>query len=125
MNKTDKFHIFLVTTEGCAGCKLMDRILRRVLDKTINITLPTIPSSLKNPYSLTIQKNGTTITTYDGSTGKTANITVPTKLGELENNLKPLTFGSKTYNGSSEQTITAADVGLGSAYCRSRLRSIQ
>ena len=88
-------------------------------DKTINITLPTIPSSLKNPYSLTIQKNGTTITTYDGSTGKTANITVPTKLGELENNLKPLTFGSKTYNGSSEQTITAADLGLGSAlkYC--------
>ena len=38
MNKTDKFHIFLVTTEGCAGCKLMDRILRRVLDKTTDIT---------------------------------------------------------------------------------------
>lgn len=38
MNKTNKFHIFLVTTEGCAGCKLMDRILRRVLDKTTDIT---------------------------------------------------------------------------------------
>ena len=38
MNKTNKFHIFLVTTKGCAGCKIMDRILRRVLDKTTNIT---------------------------------------------------------------------------------------
>jgi thiol-disulfide isomerase/thioredoxin len=38
MNKTDKFHIFLVTTEGCAGCKIMDRILRKVLDKTTDIT---------------------------------------------------------------------------------------
>ena len=38
MNKTDKFHIFLVTTEGCAGCKTMDRILRKVLDKTTDIT---------------------------------------------------------------------------------------
>ena len=38
MNKTNKFHIFLVTTEGCAGCKIMDRILRKVLDKTTDIT---------------------------------------------------------------------------------------
>ena len=37
MNTTNKFHIFLVTTEGCVGCKLMDRILRRVLDKTTDI----------------------------------------------------------------------------------------
>lgn len=37
MNKTDKFHIFLVTTKGCAGCKVMEKILRRVLDKTDNI----------------------------------------------------------------------------------------
>lgn len=37
MNTTNKFHIFLVTTEGCVGCKIMDRILRKVLDKTINI----------------------------------------------------------------------------------------
>lgn len=37
MNKTNKFHIFLVTTEGCAGCRIMEKILRRVLDKTNNI----------------------------------------------------------------------------------------
>jgi len=32
-------------------------------------------SSLKNPYSLTIQNNGATVTSYDGSTAKTANFT--------------------------------------------------
>ena len=32
-------------------------------------------SSLKNPYSLTIQNNGTTVASYDGSTAKTANFT--------------------------------------------------
>ena len=38
MNTTNKFHIFLVTTEGCSGCKIMNRILRKVLDKTTDIT---------------------------------------------------------------------------------------
>lgn len=38
MNKTNRFNIFLVTTEGCAGCKLMNRILKKVLDKTTDIT---------------------------------------------------------------------------------------
>lgn len=37
MNKTNKFHIFLVTTKGCAGCRIMEKILRKVLDKTDNI----------------------------------------------------------------------------------------
>ena len=37
--------------------------------------IPTVPSSLKNPYSLTVQGNGTTLGTYDGSAAKTVNIT--------------------------------------------------
>lgn len=32
-------------------------------------------SSLKNPYSLTVQNNGTTVASYDGSAAKTANFT--------------------------------------------------
>lgn len=42
------------------------------------------PDSLKNPYSLTIQGNGTTLTngTYDGSSYKTVNIT-PLVIGAL------------------------------------------
>lgn len=38
MNKTNKFHIFLVTTKGCAGCRIMEKIIRKVLDKTDNIS---------------------------------------------------------------------------------------
>ena len=88
-------------------------------DRTISITMPTIPTALKNPESLTIQKNGTTLVTYDGSSAKTANITVPTKLSDLSNDLADLTVGSKTYDGSSAVTITASDLGLGAAlkYC--------
>lgn len=44
--------------------------------------IPTIPTSLKNPNSLTIQGNGTTLTNgvYDGSAAKTVNIT-PSAIG--------------------------------------------
>lgn len=43
-----------------------------------------IPTTLKNPYSLTIQGNGTTLTNgvYDGSSAKTVNIT-PVSIGAL------------------------------------------
>lgn len=34
-----------------------------------------IPSSLKNPHSLTLKANGTTLATYDGSSAKEANFT--------------------------------------------------
>ena len=36
---------------------------------------PTIPTALKNPTSLTIQANGTSLGTYDGSVAKTFNLT--------------------------------------------------
>lgn len=38
------------------------------------VTLPAYPTTLKNPTSLTIQGNGTTTATYDGSSAKTLNI---------------------------------------------------
>lgn len=41
-----------------------------------------IPTTLKNPYSLTIQGNGTSLGTYDGSSAKTVNIT-PSSIGAL------------------------------------------
>ena len=88
-------------------------------DRTISIAMPTVPTSLKNPNSLTIQKNGTTLVTYDGSEAKTANIIVPTKLSDLTNDLADLTVGTKKYDGSKAVEITAADLGLGAAlkYC--------
>jgi hypothetical protein len=49
-------------------------------DGFMGVDVPTIPSSLKNPHALTIQGNGTTIDSYDGSTAKTVNIT-PASIG--------------------------------------------
>lgn len=47
-----------------------------VSDNTINLpAYPTIPSSLKNPYALTISLNGTSQGAYDGSAAKSINIT--------------------------------------------------
>lgn len=49
----------------------------------IIVHLPTkqkLPTELKNPYTLTVQTNGTTQATYDGSAAKTVNIT-PSNIG--------------------------------------------
>lgn len=47
-----------------------------VSDNTINLpAYPTVPTSLKNPYALTISLNGTSQGAYDGSAAKSINIT--------------------------------------------------
>lgn len=47
-----------------------------VSDNTIGLpAYPTIPTSLKNPYALTISLNGTSQGAYDGSAAKSINIT--------------------------------------------------
>lgn len=47
-----------------------------VSDNTISLpAYPTIPSSVKNPYALTISLNGTSQGAYDGSAAKSINIT--------------------------------------------------
>lgn len=45
-----------------------------------NITIPNYPNALKNPNALTLQFNGTTNKTYDGSSAQTLNIT-PAAIG--------------------------------------------
>lgn len=42
--------------------------------------IPSVPTSLKNPYALTMQANGTTVDSYDGSSAKIVNIT-PASIG--------------------------------------------
>ena len=44
-------------------------------DIAFKTDIPTIPTALKNPNSLTIQANGTSLGSYDGSAAKTFNIT--------------------------------------------------
>lgn len=67
--------------------------------KSVNTTY----SSLKNPYALTIQGNGTTLTngTYDGSAAKTVNIT-PSSIGAAA------TSHTHSYLPLSGGTVTGA-----------------
>lgn len=55
-------------------------------------------SSLKNPYALTIQGNGTTLTNgvYDGSAAKTVNIT-PSAIGAMDLTSAQTASGVKTF----------------------------
>lgn len=79
-------------------------------EQTLSITMPTIPTSLKNPNALTF--TGAATGSYDGSAAKTVNIpTIPSSL----KNPNALTVGGKTYDGSSAISITAADLGLSAA----------
>lgn len=69
--------------------------------KTIAYTSD-IPSSLKNPYSLTLQTNGSTQTTYDGSSAKTFNVTVQNAgSGLLHNSLTIILANTTTDSGWS------------------------
>lgn len=63
--------------------------------KTIAYTSD-IPSSLKNPYSLTLQTNGSTQTTYDGSSAKTFNVTVQNAGSGLLHNSLIITLANTT-----------------------------
>lgn len=76
---------------------------------------PTIPTV--NDGTLTIQKNGTTVKTFSAnqSGNVTANITVPTKVSELENN-SGFTSNAGTItgikmNGASKGTSGVVDLG--------------
>lgn len=66
----------------------------------VNINVPTIPSSLKNPHPLTVQGNGTTIDSYDGSSTKTINIT-PASIGA---DTKPFSTERDFENGTLIKT---------------------
>ena len=70
-------------------------------------------SSLKNPYALTVQTNGTTAATYDGSAAKTVNVTKASiGLGNVENTKD----ADKTVKsaGSAGKLSTARTVSGGS-----------
>ena len=72
-----------------------------------------LPSSLKNPYSLTIQVNGSNNVVYDGSSAKSINLT-PSLIGALPKNgtaaaaTKLATshkIGGASFNGTADITL--------------------
>ena len=72
-------------------------------------------ASLKNPYALTIQGNGTTLTngTYDGSAAKTVNIT-PSSIGAATSSHTHNYAGSSSAGGSATSAVKL-DTSAGSA----------
>ena len=70
-----------------------------------NITIPAYPTALKNPSALTLQFNGTTNKTYDGSSAQTLNIT-PAAIGAAASSHGThVTYGG---NGSAT-TVSRSD----------------
>ena len=71
------------------------------------------PSSLKNPTSLTIQTNGTTAATYDGSAAKTVNITKGNiGLGNVDNTTdanKSVKYATSAGSATTATKATTAD----------------
>jgi hypothetical protein len=88
-------------------------------DIAFKTDIPTIPTALKNPQALTIQNNGTTVGTYDGSAAKTFNITHPT----IPTSLKCPTSLTIQFNGTSQgawdgstaKTINITPAAIGAA----------
>jgi hypothetical protein len=77
-------------------------------------TTYTIPTSLKNPNALTIQGNGTTTATYDGSAAKTVNIKAGTNVSVSADTSGNITVSSTntTYNAATQSAaglMSAAD----------------
>ena len=93
LENTDNSKICTQFTTGTAPSTTNGLTVVNVLKNSI----PTVPSSLKSPYSLTIQGNGTTLTngTYDGSAAKTVNIT-PASIGALATNGNAVTATTAT-----------------------------
>lgn len=63
-------------------------------------TIPTIPSSLKNPNSLTISLNGTSQGAYDGSSAKSINVT-PYNIGAAPSSHTHNYAGSSSAGGNA------------------------
>lgn len=67
----------------------------------------TATTASKTTGTLTIQKNGTTVKTFNGSSNQTANITVPTKVSELTNDSAFIT-ASASITGNAATATTAS-----------------
>ena len=71
-----------------------------------------IPTSLKCPYALTIQQNGTTLDTYDGSAAKTVNITATSVSLTKSSVMAALnTAGTNTFTQYCDFTAGAGNSG--------------
>lgn len=71
--------------------------------------IPVIPDTLKNPHALTIQKNGTTLDTYDGSAATTVDIVI--EWTDIQN--PPSTFTPSKHSHPTSEIDTLDDTLTG------------
>lgn len=79
---------------------------REAIEETEN----KIPTTLRNPYSLTIKGNGTTLGAYNGASAQTFNIT-PASIGAIAKTLTNVTdWNNVTENGFYHSSGSAANL---------------
>ena len=92
-------------------------------DENVAITMPMLPTSLKNPNSLKVQGNGTDSFTYDGSAAKTLNIKAGTNVSVTSDTSGNITISSTDTN-TTYSAATQSAAGLMSAADKQKLDGI-
>ena len=92
-------------------------------DESVAITMPTLPTSLKNPNSLKVQGNGTDSFTYDGSGAKTLNIKAGTNVSVTSDTSGNITISSTDTN-TTYSAATQSAAGLMSAADKKKLDGV-
>ena len=121
--KGDKGDTGAKGAQGPAGAKGADGLTTSVTVGSTkythsngNITIPAYPTALKNPNALTLQFNGTTNKTYDGSSAQTLNIT-PGAIGaaassHTHNYVPTANGGNITVHADSDSSTTTEYLAL-------------
>ena len=107
------------TSAGSANAVAWDKVSGKpstfapAAHKHAKADITDFPASLKNPTALTIQTNGTTAATYDGSAAKTVNVTKASiGLGSVDNtadSAKSVKYATSA--GSASSATTASKLG--------------
>lgn len=92
-------------------------------DENVAITMPILPTSLKNPNSLTVKGNGTSSFTYDGSSAKTLNIKAGTNVSVTSDTSGNITISSTDTN-TTYSAATQSAAGLMSAADKKKLDGV-
>ena len=92
-------------------------------DENVTITMPILPTSLKNPNSLTVKGNGTSSFTYDGSSAKTLNIKAGTNVSVTSDTSGNITISSTDTN-TTYSAATQSAAGLMSAADKKKLDGV-
>lgn len=110
-DKGDKGNTGATGPQGPAGAKGADGLTTSVTVGSTkythsngNITIPAYPTALKNPTTLTLQFNGTTNKTYDGSSAQTLNIT-PAAIGAATSSHTHNYAGSSSAGGNANAAV--------------------